>query len=291
MDNYKFRPLTGLLNIKKEEISNADILSTLNYAEEKINSSPSGRVTHLALLFYLIKIMQSAGISFYVKGGVIQHYFIEERTRPTYDLDIIINDDADALINKLELALSSLNDSLTFKIKNYKKAAADNIYYYDTFNIEIAVIQNDKEYVIIHIDGIKNNRIFSEIRPLAYKMPEVIAHQTTFQGVPIEYVIAEKIIAITNELERPYKHLVDVYGLINLDINKELLKKYLEIIVDNDNQIRAKLNKPIIPYIYQIKENKKFVGSYIFIALQSGYNIPFEDMVKKVNNWLSNNLK
>ena len=282
MESFEYRPLEGLLSISKEEISNASILSTLNYVEEKIKSSPSGRVRDLALLFYLIKYMNEADLDFYVKGGVVQHYYLKDNARPTYDLDIIIEDDSDAFVSKLEKSLFKKNA----RIKNYKKIPADEVYYYDIFKLEVELLEGEEVFATIHLDGIVNPDIYKAISPLEYKVPKVIAANMTFKGVHIEYVMAEKIIAITNELVRPSKHLIDVYSLMNLDIDKELLKKYLNLIVDNDNKVRRRLGQDITPYLYQIKKNKEFVGSYIFEALQVGYNIPIKEMIDRVNNWL-----
>lgn len=287
MENYKYRPLAGLLSIKKEEISDANVLNTLSYAEEKIKPSPKGSAMQLAFLFYLIKILKDAGLSFYVKGGLIQHYYLEERARPTYDLDIIIKEDSDAFVEKLNSAFETNQDSLSLKIKKYEVTPANNLYYYNSFNIEIEVKENDLECARLYIDGVVDSHIYSKIKPLTYEMPEIIAPNTNFKGVPIEYVMAEKIIAITNELVRPFKHLVDIYSLMNLDINVDSLKEYLKLIIDNDDQIRVKLEKEVKPYIYQVKADKIFAGSYIFTVLQAGYTISYSRMIGAVNAWLA----
>lgn len=290
MKNYKFLPLDGLLSIKQEEISNADILSTLNYLEEKINSIPEGRVTQLALLFYLIKYLNEAGLSFLVKGGIIDQYHLKERARFTYDLDIIIKDDVDIFVKKLEDRLSLIDDTLKFKIVSIKKVPANDNYYYDTFNVEISVFNDNKEPIEVHIDGIVNPSFFEKITGIAYKIPEIIAPDMSFKGAPIEYVMAEKVMAVTNELIRPYKHLVDLYSIIHLNIDVDLLKTCLDMILEHDNKAREKLNKPIARYMYQIKEDKHFIGGYIFTALQAGYNIDLKMMIDEVNKWLEGNL-
>ena len=291
MKDYKYRPLDGLLVIKKEEISNADILSVVTYSEEKIKSSPSGRVAQLALLFYCLKILIDTGIPFYVKGGIIQHFYLKEECRPTYDLDIIIPSDSDILIKELEERLNALHDTLSFVVKKYRKNPPHEGYFYETFNAEITIKNGEEDFSKMSIDGIINPSIFNSISPLEYEIPEIIAPNLTFKGVPIEYVLAEKITAITNELARPYKHLVDVYSLIKLDINIPLLKKYLQMILNNDNEVRSKLNNESTHYVYQIKEDKEFVGSYLFTALQAGYVVSLKEMIDTVNKWLTNNIE
>lgn len=290
MEEYKYLPLEGLLSLNKNQFSNANIFSVINEAEKTIDSSPKGRVSHLALLFYLINILENAGLEFYVKGGVIQHYYLKDKARATNDLDVIIKDNSDTFYQKLMNALSLVNDGLTFKVIHYSRYPADKKYYYDIFNIELMVFYQDKEWMDITIDGISNSFIFDNIDPISYQLPEIIAPNSSFKGVPIAYVLAEKIMAITNELARPCKHLVDVYSLIHTHIDVSLLKNYLAIILKNDNHVREKLGLDNKPYSYSIKDNKPFVSSYIFSALQAGYTLSFDEMKKEVNAWLINNL-
>jgi len=94
--------------------------------------------------------------------------------------------------------------------------------------------------------------------------------------------MAEKVIAITNELVRPYKHLIDLYGLMKADINYSLLKKYLKLINDNDNKYRKEKRDLIL----EIREDKKFLGNYLLTCLQAGYQITLEEMKKEINDWL-----
>ena len=288
MNSFKHRPLAGLLSLK--EISNADIVDAFNCAEEKIQPSPAGNAKHLALLFYLINKLNELKLPFYVKGGIINQYFLDDKARPTIDLDIIIPIDSDTFYQQFEKGLS-LDNQLSIKIIQYTKRSADQRYYYDTFDIDLELFYKGELYSKLTIDGISNKDIYNGIDSVIYQGPEIIAQGFAFNGVPIEYVMAEKIVAVTNELVRPYKHLVDLYGLINIDINLELLKKCLNLIEENDNKARVKLNKPIEDYTYQIKADKQFAGGYFFTALQAGYNTPLEEMVDAVNNWLSKNVK
>ena len=290
VEDYKYLPLEGLLSLNKNQFSNADIFSVINEAEKIINSSPKGRVSHLALLFYLINILENAGLEFYVKGGVIQHYYLKDKARATNDLDIIIKEDSDVFYQKLIHALSKINNGLAFKVAHYSHYPADKKYYYDIFNIELVVLYQDKEWMNLTIDGISNSFIYNNIQPLTYQIPEVIAPHSFFKGTPIAYVLAEKIIAITNELARPCKHLVDVYSLIHTHIDIPLLKNYLALIIDNDNRVRKNLGIDIQPYSYQIKDHKTFVSSYIFSALQAGYTLTFDEMKNEVNAWMKTNL-
>ena len=285
--DYKYLPLLGLLSIKKEEISNASIFDAISYAEERINSSPKGRVTELALLFYLISILNDIGLAYFVKGGVILNYYLKDKVRPTHDLDIIIDQDPDLFFKEIKNYLSKINN---IKIIEYIKTPADHIYYYDTFSIELEVSING-EKIKTSIDGIYNHDIYQSVDTITYNGPEFIKDNLQFQGVHIEYVLAEKIMAISNELLRPFKHLVDVYSLIHTDIDTKLLNNYLSLVKENDDKVRKNLNIDINDFSYQIKENKPFVGNFTFTALQSGQIISLNEMIDAVNKWLEINIK
>ena len=286
-DSFQFQPLAGLLSIKKEEISNLDLFNAIPCLEERINSSPKGSVTRLALLFYLLNKLQEAGLKFYVKGGIIQQYYLGEHARPTYDLDIIVEDDIDTVSKKMERIISTLD---AFNIVKYRKLPADDTYYYDAFNCELVVTLPKRDEVRISLDGISNPSIYRRIKPITYQGPAFIKDDFSFKGVPIEYSIADKIVAVTSELTRSYKHLVDLYSLIHVDINFSGLKEYLTMVMDNDNKVRKQLGKEIGEYVFQIKDDKDFVGNYIFTVLQAGYNIPFNEMKNEINNWLKLNI-
>lgn len=195
-------------------------------------------------------------------------YFLKEKARPTEDLDIIIPGDIDLFRDTLEKALSDIKGPLSFKITNFKKNYADTKYYYDTFNIQIDVFYKDEKYSQVVVDAI-SSPIFNEIDPVQYQGPEITTTNYLFNGVPIEYVMAEKVIAVTNELKRPFKHLVVLFSLIQLDINVGLLRKFVTLINDNDNQVRNKLN----------------------IATSNVYQIDFNEMKEAINNWFKTNLK
>ena len=288
MNSNKHQPLIDLLNIKNEEISNASIIDVFNFAEEKINASPSGRSKHLALLFYLINKLKEAGLSFYVKGGLISQYYLKDKARPTKDLDIIIPGDINGFYQSLEKFLNKDKGPLTFKISDFSIDPSDEKYYYDIFNIEIDVLYKNEKHDQLVIDGIASP-IFKEIEPVQYKGPAIITPDFEFNGVPIEYVAAEKIIAVTNELKRPYKHLVDLYSLIHTDLDIKLTKKFVKLINEHDNQMRVKLNKPT-RNDYLIKDDKVFADNYLFPLLQAGYQIDLSEMKKEINHWLENNL-
>ena len=288
MESYKHRPLDGLLSLKENEISNADIVDLFNYAEEKIDASPSGRAKQLALLFYFIKILKNTNLNFYIKGGLLLQYYLKDNARPTHDIDIIIPNNPDSFKEALEKELSEINGPLVFRIVNYSYKPADVVYYYDTFSFDIEVYYKGNKYSAFVLDGVVSS-IFNNINPVQYKGPSIITNDFIFNGVPVEYICAEKIIAVTSELNRPFKHLVDLYSLTKLDLNIPLLKSYLEMIIDNDNQIRSKLNKPT-QTSFIVKDDKQFAGSYIFPLLEAGYNIPLEKTKLEINNWLSDNL-
>ena len=288
MNNYLFRPLDGLRSIKNEEVKSADTIEKFSILEGLIKSKPDGRVTKLALLFYFISVIQGK-IPFYVKGGIIMQYYLNDKARMTNDLDIITNISLKEFIDKLNNVFDKEYDGLSFKINKVLENKANEYYYYDTFNVIINVYCNNNYYDEIVIDGIYNS-FYERVDYLKYDIPSIIKPNSYFYGVRIEYVMAEKIMAITNELKRPYKHLIDVYNLISCDIDIINLKKHLDIILASDNCIRTRIGKNNISYEYFISDKKVFNGSFILDSIQAGINIDFEEMRDFVNSWMKKNL-
>ena len=281
MPVYDFRPLDGLFAIENE-ISSAKIGNVFSYAENKIKSMPEGRTASLALLFYFIGCLNKSNLPFYVKGGLPLQYYLGENARPTYDLDIITNLDRDIFFRELENYLNNMKGNLIFKIRKYAKMDADLNYYYDTFNIEIEPYLDGKLLKPFLLDGMSCS-LYDNINYHLYKAPKYLVKE--FKGVEIEYVMAEKIIAVTGPLHRPVKHMIDVYSLINTSIDIDKLKKYLDIILDYEKDRREIKNNR-----YEITENQKFLGNYVMDAISAGYNITFEEMKNKVNKWMKENL-
>ena len=283
MDKYAFLPLDGLFANEKE-INSTNIGEVISYAENNIKSLPEGRTTSLVLLFYFICYLKKTNLPFYIKGGIPLHYYLKDKARPTYDLDIITSVDGEIFYQTLNTFLNSLQGELTFKILKYKENEADEHYYYDTFTMKIEALLNGNVYKTFILDCTKCS-LFNEINYLEYKAPKYILD--SFYGVEIEYLMADKIMAITGPNSRPIKHLIDVYSLINTSIDINKLKMYLDMILKWEN---TKRKEPISSYKYIISDNKWFIGNYILSALSVGYNITFDEMKDKINKWMEKNL-
>ena len=274
-NDYKFRPLDYLLS-----------LSDNTKTEESFLNINQKNARNLALYFLLINIMQETNIPFFVKGGIISYYYLKDHARETCDIDIIIGEDSDSFYKKLGELLNVCKMDFSFFITKYEKIPPSDKFYYDEFYFEIEVKYKGEVYDIITIDGVVSP-IFKETNGLLYQAPKIIKNGFSFFGVELEYILAEKIIAITNELSRPYKHLVDVYSMINVNINIDLLKKYLLLINQMDNEKRLVFNKEIKDNNFYINDNKEFIGSFILAELNAGYNISFTEMKEEINNWLA----
>ena len=92
---------------------------------------------------------------------------------------------------------------------------------------------------------------------------------------------------MTNELARPYKHLVDTYSLSQFSKNIEVLQGYLKIILDFENITRAKIGLKIGENIYQIGPENKFKNSYFIIMFQSGYIMNLDQMIEKLSEYIN----
>ena len=277
-----------LLTFNNQKTRNANIVDIVSYIERMVPSMPKESAKNLAFLFYFISIIKDK-IPFVVKGGLISQYYLGENYRQIKDLDIITNLDGDLLYQKLLKVLATYQGDVSFKISEYKKIDASKVFYYDLINLKVEVLYQNNHYHDLLID-ITLSPIYNKVDHVLYEGPKFIEDSFNFEGVNIEYVMAEKIIAITNELSRPYKHLIDVYSLIYKDIDINLLKKYLNIIITLDNEIRIKNGLEVKDYKYIIDDRKVFTGNYILPCLQAGYNISFSSMKQEVNEWLKNSL-
>ena len=216
-----------------------------------------------------IEELNKLPFDFYVSGGVICRFFSKDHFRYVDDIDIVTKCD----LTEVESIFRKHFNVVEFIISPISEPC-----FVETF---MALIEIDGK--ISQIDGMKVT-IFDEIKPETYKLNDI-----SFKGVPIEYLAATKILAVTSEFKRPFKHLVDTYTISSLAdslINKQQVKKYLIIISDNENKVRKTLNKPKHCLNYSIKEDKTFSGPEILTTLQAGYNLSKEAMIEEVNKWL-----
>ena len=217
----------------------------------------------------VIEELNRLPFDFYVSGSVIGKFFLNEHCRYIKDIDIVTKCD----LKEVESIFRAHLNVVTF-ISN----PISDPYFIERF---MCLIEIDGK--IAQIDGIKVD-FFDEIESKIYRI-----NDKSFKGVQIEYLIATKIHAITCKVERPFKHLVDIYSvsLINPSlINKQEIKKYMVIYNDNENKIRKSLNKPENALKFYIRKGKTFSGSEILTTLQAGYNISKERMIEEVNKWL-----
>ena len=218
----------------------------------------------------IIEELNKLPFNFYISGGVICKFLLKEHSRYARDIDIVTKCDLKEVesifrqhLNVSEFIINPVSDVL----------------FLETF---MCLIELDGK--IVQIDGMKVD-YFDEINPAIYKV-----NDTSFKGVPFEYLIATKIHAITSKIARPFKHLVDIYGVSCLDstlIDKQKIKRYLEIYNIHENKNRKILNKPEATMNFVIDEKKIFNGPKIIATPQAGYNVSKETMIEEVNKWLS----
>ena len=126
---YRFKPIEGLLRLKKEDYKRRYLLSLLEKVEEDISSSPKGRAKRLTLFFYIIDILNSNNIPFYVRGGIILQYHLHEHSRETKDIDILIKMDPDDFYFLSKKAFENNDYGLDLKITNFGKNEPSEKYY------------------------------------------------------------------------------------------------------------------------------------------------------------------
>lgn len=286
MNPFQYQPLAGLLSIDKKEIEGVSVLDALSYAEEKIRSSPKGRAKDLALLLMIVRILAKANIPFYVKGGILMQYRLGDHSRPTNDIDVLVPLGAGAFHEKAKDALENYQGELSFQVSRFRKSPASKQYLYDSFCMFVYAWANGVSLGRVMLEGACSD-IFHHVDPVRYQGPDFIEEGFSFLGVPIEYVFAEKVLAVTSELPRPYKHLVDAYSLSKIDIDVDRLKKYLKLILEEENVEREKLGMSTEEYRYLIKPDKAFTRNYVFAVLQAGYRLDEKQMIGELNAYFS----
>lgn len=286
---YKYQPIDGLLNLKKEDFKCINLLKMLEKVEEDISPAPKGRAKRLMLFFYLIDILNSKNIPFLVKGGLILQYYLKDHARATDDLDILIPNSPDEFYIKAQEAFKNNIYGLDIKISKFSKGEANKDYYFSTFYMRLSISYLGEKIDDISLEGI-NSGLYNEVSPKQYLGPSIIKDNYSFLGVSIEYIFAEKLLAITSELKRPYKHLVDAYSISQIEIDFNELKRYLNAILIYENEIREKVGININDYEYVIKDDKVFTKSYFLPMIQAGYTINLKEMIKSMNQYMSINL-
>ena len=289
MESYRHKPLEGLLKRNKENYQGVSLLKTLDKVEEDIAPAPRGRAKRLMLFFYLIDILQSNVIPFYVKGGLILQYYLKDHARPTNDIDILTPSSADEFYERAQKAFKNNAYGLDLTIIRFSKREADENYYFPTFGMLVSVSVEGKEIDVISLEG-RNTDLFFEVTPKKYEGPSIVKEGFTFLGVPLEYAFAEKILAVTSELERPCKHLVDAYSISQIEIDIDELKRYLAVILSYENITREKLGIQTGQYKFQIKPDKRFTHGYYFPMVQAGLTLTFEEMIQSVNQYMLTHL-
>ncbi len=205
---------------------------------------------------------------FLIIGGLICNASLEEHARETKDIDLIFDTD----FKNIEEIFRKEFDVLRFLFFPLSNSTTE-----ESFSCFVKINEE-----IIHIEG-RRFLIFNKIKGNPYKIGN-----HTFNGVPIEFQIAEKIIAIFSIENPEYKHLVDLYSFSALkesSINAELIKYYLNLLLSYKNDIKKKLNLPLISISPTIDIHKEFEGS-VLLPLQAQYNYSKEYIISELNKWL-----
>lgn len=217
----------------------------------------------------LVKL-NSTKIQFSVVGGLLCQYYLKDHARYAKDIDIIFNDE-----------FENVKDELikVFKDVDFYKEESNESFYEPSFT---AFVNIDGERA--QIEG-KRIKFFDEVETETYEIDGV-----SFAGVKIEYVIAEKLVSLLNELARPYKHLVDIYSFTQIDqslLNHREINRYINLINKEENKFRKTIGLKEFRFDKQISKTKLFTPPVITPTLQSKYNINKEEMVDEINHWLT----
>lgn len=217
----------------------------------------------------VLEKLVKTNLDFYVVGGLLCQFYLNEHARFTKDVDIVFNSKPKVVEEELKKAFGNIDF-------NYDEERES--FYEPTFTCFTKVSGLRGQ-----VEG-KRINYFNKIKTEQYSYEGI-----TFMGAHIEYVIAEKLISLLNELSRPYKHLVDIYSFTKIDqslINKKEIKDYMLLINAQENEFRKKINLNEHELPNMISEDKVFNPPFVVPTLQSKHNVSKEIMVLEVNKWL-----
>ncbi len=285
----KLNPFDGLNTLKIEEHKSLSVFNLCNEVESLSPSFQEGQTKDMFLFLYLINIFRKNNIDFLVKGGIILNMYLGKHARRTTDIDVYVAD-PNVFFEEVNKALRNTKDDFTYETEWIKMKKASKLFYHNTFAFYVHIFHKGHPVKTVLIDGMFTEEC-KKLEKVKYRGPKIIDEDFYFYGVNVEYVTAEKINAVVNELtNRQIKHLIDLYGLIKLDLNIDKLKFNLDFINKEEDEVRKSFDIEVKPISYVVRENKTFDGSYYFTALQAGYNLDQEEMNEEINNWFKNNL-
>lgn len=284
VNSKKTNPFIGLSNISKEEFAHSSVFDLLSIVEEQAPSYQEGETRDMFLFLYFINILMKANVAFIVQGGVLLTIALKDHSRRTHDIDVIVKD-PDQFFVDVKNAVSNSGSEIDFEVKFEKKKEATVWYYKNTFSFRVTAYLGQTAINALIIDGVYVDN-YDEIKKVRYDGPRIIDEDFYFYGVAIEYVASEKILAVSSELPRPVKHLVDLYSLTKIELDIDKVKRFLMEGLKRENVIRERLWKPKLREDYFIKDSKQFLGHYIYEVLSSGYQLSFKEMKERVNAWI-----
>ena len=216
-----------------------------------------------------LKVLATMNLDFYVGGSLLCQYYLKDHARYTKDIDLVISNNPREIEEDFKKAFGQIEFTCSNGTEKFYEP-------YFTCYTKIDGLRGQ-------VEGMKIDS-FKDIKTEQYSYDGI-----NFTGVRIEFIIADKIIALLNELPRPYKHLVDIYSFSRIDqslFDKEEVKRYMALINDQENRFRKRINLKEYELPKQIPENKVLSSPSIVPTLQGKYNITREEMISEVNRWL-----
>ena len=287
MDKIKQNPFIGLKQINYEEYPYTDPFDTLNKVEELAPSYQEGESRDLFLFLYFVNLLVKGKAEFLVKGGILLNYYLGEHARRTKDVDIYVKD-PESFFAKVNEILNQTSHGLFFRTSWNKKSEAGRLFYHNTFSFTVNAYHDDELITTFQVDG-TYGEVYDNLEKVTYEGPKIIDPDFAFHGISLERLATDKAIAATNDIARPFKHLVDLYGLIQLGLDIDKFKTSLYQELEEENVIRRKCGIDEIKSMPVISENKEFTDSYFLTIIGAGYNKPKEELIEEINAWFRKN--
>lgn len=216
-----------------------------------------------------IEKLEKSDLSFQIIGGLISKAVLLKHSREVNDIDIIFDNDID-YVEKIFLK--------EFEVIRFDRYSFSKLSTEESFT---SIVNINDETVLIE------GRKFDCLKSI--KEQKYYINNFYFKGVPLEFQIAEKIIALFSIAKPEYKHLIDLYSFSKLDkslYDKKMIKEYFNLLINIKNKVKRELKLPLLDLVTTIDSKKDFEGSIYLLTLQASYNYSKEYVIDELNKWL-----
>ena len=264
------------------------VLLYLNEGYELVDAV--AKVSQDVLLLKISKSSLNKNVT--IKGGVVMHNISKDKRRATRDMDFdfIKYSLGDESIKDFINKLNKVNDGIFIKVND--KIEELHHQDYDGKRVYISLIDKNNYRIDTKLDIGVQKDFDIEQEEYCFDL-DIINESVTLLINSKEQIFAEKLKSLIRfaYITTRYKDIFDFYYLItdgNLD--KDKLKKYIKIIVFDDDNIRANNYYDIYKKLEQIFSDKRFISNLSNTKV-NWLNIPTQGVISTILEFIKELIK